>query len=97
MPIYNVRASFEVTMVVVADDEDDAYRVAREEAREAIDDERPEPQIDLRGEVTGEQHLRDGWCADCVPYGGDGNTRLRDLLPPNCEAKPTGAVGDRSA
>jgi len=33
--------------------------------------------------VTSEKHLRDGWDVECVPYGGAGNARLRDLLPPN--------------
>ena len=98
MPIYNVRVKFETTMVVIADDEDHAYQVAKEEARQAIDDERPDPDVNVRGEVTSSRHLRDGWDENCVPYGGGGNTRLCDLLTPNDLAKPPGAaLCDRSA
>ena len=83
MPIYNVKVTIETTMVIVADDEDHAYDIARDEAREAINDNRPDPNIDVRGEVTSIQHLRDGWDGNCVPYGGDGNTRLSELLMHN--------------
>ncbi len=83
MPLYNVTVKLETTIVVFADDEDHAYQVTREITREAIDNDRPDPDISVRGEVTSEKHLRDGWDGDCLPYGGDGETRLRDLLTPN--------------
>ena len=83
MTIYNVRVTFETTMVVIAGDEDEAYAVAVENAKRALDDEGTAPDADVRGEVTSEKHLRDGWDDNCIPYGGDGNTRLRALLTPN--------------
>lgn len=83
MPIYNVEVTMETTMVVVADDEDHARQVAAENARDAFDCDRPEPDVRVRGEVTSEKHLRNGWDGDCLPYGGDGETRLRDLVTPN--------------
>lgn len=83
MPLYNVTVTLETKIVVVAEDEDHAWQVARDEAREAIDNDRPDPDVSVRGEVTSEKHLRDGWDGECVPYGGDGNTRIGALLPPN--------------
>lgn len=83
MKIYNVLVTFETTMVVIADDEDEAYVVAVENARQAIDDADERPTANVRGEVTHERHLRDGWDAQCVPYGGDGNTRLCQYLMPD--------------
>lgn len=97
MPIYNVQVTFETTMVVVADDEDDARAVARTNALSAIEDADECPGVDVRGEVTREQHLRDGWDGDCVPYGGDRNTRLRDLLTPNVQDQQTPACGRSAA
>lgn len=80
MPLYNVTVTLSTTMVVLADDEDHAYQVAEENTRDAIDNDRPDPFVNVRGEVTSERHLRDGWNAQCLPYGGDGSTRLHDLL-----------------
>jgi len=83
MPIYNVRVTYETTLVVIAGDEDEAHAVAIDNAMQALKDEGTYPDADVRGEVTSEKHLRDGWDVECVPYGGAGNARLRDLLPPN--------------
>ena len=83
MTIYNVRVTFETTMVVIAGDEDEACVIAVKNAKRAIDDDGTDPDADVLGEVVSKKHLRDGWDENCVPYGGDGNTRLRDLLTPN--------------
>lgn len=80
MPLYNVTVFLETQIVVVADDEDHAYQVAQENSREAIDNDRPAPDVRVRGEVTSEKHLRDGWDGQCVPYGGDGNAKISELL-----------------
>lgn len=85
MPLYNVTVTLETKIVVVADDEDHAWQVARNEAREAIDNDRPDPDVHVRGEITSEKHLRDGWDGQCVPYGGDRNTRISALLTHNVE------------
>lgn len=83
MPLYNVKVTIETTMVVVADDEDHAHQVAEENIREAIDYEMPTPYISVTGDVTSARHLRDGWTEQCVPYGGDGNTQITQLLTHN--------------
>lgn len=83
MPIYNVEVTFRSTMVVVADDEDDARSVARADAFNSLRDADERPDVNVRGEVTSEEDLRDGWDGDCLPYGDDRNTCLRDLLTPN--------------
>jgi hypothetical protein len=80
MPIFNVKVILETTIVVFADNEDHAYDVAYETAIEVIDTERPDPCVCVTGEVMSVHHLRDAWDEDCIPYGGDGNTRLRDIL-----------------
>ncbi len=79
MPIFNVIASMQTTMVVVAHDKDHAWEVAQEYAAQAFDDE--VPQTYITGEVFSLRHLHSGWDGECVPYGGDGNTRLGDLFP----------------
>lgn len=81
MPIFNVIATMTTAMVVVADDEDHAWQVAQEHAQRAFEDANEPVQTHVTGEANRLQHLRSGWDGDCVPYGGDGNTRLRDLLP----------------
>jgi len=85
MPIFNVIATMQTSMVVIADDEDHAWEVAQEHAQEAFDDANAPYQTHVTGEVKKVEHLRSGWDGDCIPYGGDENTRLRDLLTPNVE------------
>jgi hypothetical protein len=80
MPIYNVLATIETTMVVVADDEDHAWEVAQDHAMEAFDDADEPHQTYVTGEVKSVSQLRGGWNGACIPYGGDRNTRLRELL-----------------
>lgn len=96
MPIYNVKVTFETTMVVVADDEDDARHVARSNALTAIQDADESPTVDVRNEVTSAKNLRDGWDGDCIPYGGDRNTRLRELLTPNAQSEGADAASSRT-
>ncbi len=38
------------------------------------------PSLHVTGDVTQERHLRDGWDGQCIPYGGDGNTKISALL-----------------
>lgn len=72
-----------VAIVQVADDQgaDDAEALARDQERDILRDVL-DMDISVAGEITAQQQLSlHGWDADCLPYGGDGNTRLRDLLP----------------
>lgn len=68
--------------VVVAEDEDHAREVASDCRRDALSDD-IDPQIDVGREVTKLQDLENGWDGECIPYGGDGNTRLKAILTPN--------------
>ena len=78
--IYNVTVTYEATMVVIAEDADHAFEVAYENAKSGIEDSGEGPSVHVTGEITAEKHLRDGWDVECVPYGGDGNTRIGDYL-----------------
>lgn len=68
-----------ICTVVMADDEHHAFSVARDAFRDIASDETPE--VFVRSEVRGEVDLPDGWDLECLPYGGDGSTRLEALIP----------------
>lgn len=68
--------------VVMADDEAHAYDVAENYKRDAFHDD-PNPRIEIWGEVVRVDQLEHGWDGECIPYGGDGNTRLGALLTAN--------------
>jgi hypothetical protein len=70
---------YTVTAVVLAEDEGHAWTVARSEQRDVFGDAYNN-EIFVRGEVTSEADMEDGWDLECVPYGGDGNTRIGDIL-----------------
>lgn len=75
-----------ITAVVMAESEIDALGVAEIEAREICFD--GELTADDATELNSLEQLKrlDGeWDGMCVPYNGDGSTRLKDLLP---EAEP---------
>ena len=80
MPLYNVDVPLKCTMVVLADDEDHAKDVALYNHRDGFKDSDAVPIPHVTGEVTQERHLREGWDGQCLPYGGDGNTRISTLL-----------------
>ena len=88
MPIYAV----EITTIAVISAKDEthavdvAYRLSGQ-----IFNEDPSPRIEVDGEVKSLGELRHGWDGECIPYGGDGNTRLHDLLP-NGEASASTVV-----
>jgi hypothetical protein len=72
--LYTVKVTFDY--VVVADDENDADMVGRGYIRDALGDMSIHD-VDL--EVT-EGVDAWGWDDDCIPYGGDGNTRTGEYL-----------------
>jgi hypothetical protein len=71
---YTVRA------VVIAEDGNDAYSVAEGGWREIRGD--AQPLIAVDGEVKSAESLPHGWDLRCLPYGGDGRTRLSELIEP---------------
>ena len=81
MPLFRVNTLLDLDMVVEADNEDDAWNAAREDCRDAVSDSLQSIQIHVIGEIKRTDKLPPGWDKDCIPYGGDGNTRIRDLLP----------------
>ena len=66
--------------VIVADSADEAADVAAQEASEILSDDFY-PRIEVCGEVRALYDLPDGWNGQCIPYGGDGNSELFELLP----------------
>jgi hypothetical protein len=75
---YAVEVSF--TMIVMAESDAHAESIAQSDAYEAWGDS---PAIDYmsQGEVASMAELcRHGWDGACLPYGGDGETRLSDIL-----------------
>ena len=70
---------FTVRSVVMADDEHHAFSVARDQFREIASDVTPD--VFVENEVKSEDDLPEGWDLVCLPYGGDGNTRLEALIP----------------
>ena len=77
MGLYRVELT--VVAVVEADDEIDAITAAEDDKREIFGDS-DGLEITVWGEVTKLEDLTDGWDGNCIPYGGDGNTSIRELL-----------------
>ncbi|MDX9893874.1 MAG: hypothetical protein RBS34_00410 [Desulfofustis sp.] len=76
MPIFEI--TVKQTILVAADD----IFYAEQAAQDSI------PELDWQNyrveggrEVLTQEEVGDGWCLECLPYGGDGKTRLKDLLP----------------
>ena len=77
MAFYTVELS--TTVVVVADNSDDAFRKARSSQSSICSD--TDMYIDVGAEIRSLAQLPSMWDGECIPYGGDGNSRLHDLLP----------------
>jgi hypothetical protein len=77
MKLFTVEVS--VTAVVAAENEMEAYSVVSFEFPDIVRD--AEPDIDVHGEVKSLDRLPADWDGMSLPYGGDGETRLKDLLP----------------
>lgn len=83
--LYTVTVHFDY--VVVAEDVNDADLVARGYARDAMSDI---GQWDIDIDVV-EGVSAQGWDGDCIPYGGDGNTRTKEYLNEAQSESSTGA------
>lgn len=78
MKPYAVEVSF--TMIVMAESEDVTCEAALLDADEAWGDT-PDKNYTTLGEIKTEADLkRYQWDGQCIPYGGDGETRLSDIL-----------------
>lgn len=76
MKLYVVEIT--VRTVVQAEDEIDAILVTEENWSEIASDSRPD--VDVSREVLEQRHLPSGWDLGCLPYGGDGNTRMSEII-----------------
>ncbi|MDO8728550.1 MAG: hypothetical protein Q7K26_01515 [bacterium] len=71
-----------VTAVVMADSLLQAHLVAEENSFEIVRDS--ELSTDAAVPIESLEHLarlEPEWTGDCIPYGGDKNTPLKDLIP----------------
>jgi hypothetical protein len=94
---YAVEVSF--TMIVMAEHEAHAQIIADSKYREAVHDE-PNPDLDVSGPITDVSQLTGGWTGNCVPYGGDGETELADIiaaLPPPRDTKTIDMFEEQTA
>jgi len=81
--------------VVMARDERHALKVANANLRDIFGDD-PNPGIEVHGAVETLNNLQHGWDGECIPYGGDGNTRLAEFVTPNVERnRPERSEGPR--
>ncbi len=70
--LYTIRVSYDY--VVVADNVEDAEAIGRGYANDALSDVGIfDIDVDVQEGVSAY-----GWDDDCIPYGGDGNTRTRE-------------------
>ena len=76
MKLFKVTAEYEFVMAV--EDDEDEYSAAEEAWRDARYD--GEPSLFVGKEVKSLADLPEGWDGLCIPYLGDGNTRLQELL-----------------
>ena len=89
------------TAVVMAESELDARSVADERARDICFDEAAD--ITTGSEITCVSDLTArGWCGEEMAYGGDGQTKLKDILAalealPSRDTKTIDMFAERSA
>ena len=77
------RIELTTDIVVVADSDGDALVIATNTStqRDVVRDAALEAGFPV--EVSSPSELPDGWDDDCIPYGGDGNTRISELMTHN--------------
>jgi hypothetical protein len=78
MKPYAVEVSF--TMIVMAEDESDAYEAALSDADDAWSDAYDKDYTVLQAINTEEDLKRHGWSGDDTPYGTDSHEPLRTIL-----------------
>lgn len=79
---------YTVTAVVMAEDETHAFMRAKSYRQDAMNDA-DDIDVFVRSEVKSEVDLIDGWDMECIPYGGDGNTRIGKYLEQAAETEAT--------
>lgn len=79
-----------ITTVVMAACEEDAHGAAMDNLYDIMHDN--DPDVDVVGEITGLDRLPGNWDGDCLPYGGDGDIPLKDLLPETAPVRDTRTI-----
>lgn len=74
--LWNVELTY--VAVVLAEDEESAWDVAAANERQIVGDSSG-PIVDVCHRVKEKKDFRDGWDGMCIPYGGDGNTRIHEI------------------
>lgn len=97
MKPYSVEVRF--VMVVMAESTLDAYVAATSSMHEAWGD--ADPEVNVMSEISSVDQLESiGWNGDCLPYDGDGETRLAaiiDALPAPRDDKTVDMFAEQSA
>lgn len=75
MPLFTVEVS--QTVVVEADDEHHAYEIALIFKNNIMEDL---PDVIVYGQINKEEDLPLYWNDNCLPYGGDGKTKIKHIL-----------------
>ena len=76
MPLYEIELS--QTVVVEADDSVHAVQVAMESAAPELD--RQEYEYGVATEIKNSDSLPPTWDDECLPFGGNGDMRIKELL-----------------
>lgn len=77
MPLYAIE--YKVMAVIDADDRIHALEIGNSIKREVLSE--LQPHMTYIGTIPSVSFLPDGWDDMCIPYNGDGSTRIKDLLP----------------
>lgn len=82
MALYSVVIDIPLRVVIEAEDDDHAWEIARDDINEILrcEDLRRLAQICVLKEVKSIKDLPPIWDDRCIPYGGDGNTRIAEIL-----------------
>jgi hypothetical protein len=80
MPIFEIQ--IETVAVVIAEDAAHAVEIVSDEMLQIVSDAIGSSlEVHSGTEIESLDELPRGWDPMCIPYGGDGDTRLKDLLP----------------
>lgn len=76
MKLYSVTA--EIEYVIAVEDDEDEHAAAEDVWREVKYDS--DPAIWVGHEIKTLKQLPPGWDGMCIPYNGDGNTRIQEIV-----------------
>ncbi|QHJ81952.1 MAG: hypothetical protein [Caudoviricetes sp.] len=80
MKMWNV--SFSYTAVVVAENELEAHRIARQHTMDVVEDAGySDMEVTVEKEIKSPADFENGWDAECIPYGGPTDARIGELNP----------------